>query len=161
MIKITVSVIVLEIAFNCEETYQSNFNITRRSELKTENKKESILMTTSISEGKMEAKYWHREWMRMTLTKHRGHGVKPLSHQNKEILSSFVRRCPYLRLASVLFPDFYLFPLLSFSFTYFYLRLFTTVRIMPSLSLFADHLHRSPCITLINRCFSNKRQKSE
>jgi len=41
--------------------------------------------------------------MRVTLTKHCGHGAKPLSHGNKEILSSFVRRCPYLRLASVLF----------------------------------------------------------
>lgn len=28
----------------------------------------------------------------MTLTKHRGHGAKPLSRENKEILSSFVRR---------------------------------------------------------------------
>jgi len=34
--------------------------------------------------------------MRVTLTKHRGHGVKPLSRENKEILSSFVRQCLYL-----------------------------------------------------------------
>lgn len=78
-------------------------------------------------------------WMRVTLTKHRGHGAKPLSHENKEILSSFVRRCPYLRLPTVLFPSRLLSPS-PFSFTYFYLRLFATVRIItPSLSLSTGH----------------------
>jgi len=47
--------------------------------------------------------------MRVTLTKHRGHGMKPLSCENKEILSSFVRQCLYLRLPTILF----LFRLLS------------------------------------------------
>jgi len=89
--------------------------------------------------------------MRVTLTKHCGHGAKPLSHGNKEILSSFVRRCPYLRLASVLFLSRFSSPLSlslslsverarSCSFTYFYLHLFATVRIItPLFSSFAGH----------------------
>ena len=39
----------------------------------------------------MKAGSRQRGWMRVTLTKHRGHGAKPLSRENKEILSSFVR----------------------------------------------------------------------
>lgn len=109
-----------------------NQGIKRRKE----RKKESMLMTTSNSERE-EMEYWYRGWMRVTLTKHRGHGVKPLSHENKEILSSFVRRYPYLSVWPVFsfFPDFYLLSLFSSSFTYFYLRLFATVRIIaPPLS---------------------------
>jgi len=93
---------------------------------------------------------WRGEWMRVTLTKHRGHGMKPLSHENKEFLSSFVRRYPYLRLPTILFP-FRLLSLPPFSFTYFYLCLFATVRIItPSLSLSAGHHLRRPYITLID-----------
>lgn len=63
----------------------------------------------------------------MTLTKHRGHGAKPLSRENKEILSSFVRQSPYLCLPAAfsVSADFYLRPFL------FHLLLSISIRPYP------------------------------
>lgn len=81
----------------------------------------------------MKAGSRQRGWMRVTLTKHRGHGAKPLSRENKEILSSFVKPSSYLCLPAAfsVSADFYL--TAPFSFTYFYLFLFAPIRIITRL----------------------------
>lgn len=95
----------------------------------------------------------------MTLTKHRGHGAKPLSRENKEILSSFVRRGPYLCLPAAfsVSDDFYLCPflfhlLLSISirlYSYYCARVSTVILLDSSDTLLAVDQPR-----LVSRMFN-------
>lgn len=98
--------------------------ISRRNARRDEILMEIRMSPKSSWKPVMKAGSRQRGWMRVTLTKHRGHGAKPLSHENKEILSSFVRPSPHLCLSAAfsVFADFYLSA--PFSFTYFYLFLF-------------------------------------
>lgn len=89
--------------------------------------------------------------MRVTLTKHRGHGAKPLSRENKEILSSFVRRgglCLCLPGLSPSLPTFISARFsLSLTFIYFYSRVSRVIASASAFTLIEHDYYVFPALT--------------
>ena len=110
-------------------TRESNAVVLAISRRKRETRRNTRVRVSPKSSWKPVTKAGSRQrgWMRVTLTKHRGHGAKPLSRENKEILSSFVRPSPPVSVSprlSLSLPTFISLPLsLSLTFIYFYLPL--------------------------------------